>query len=102
MAPVAPRGWHKDPADLNHICRAGIDGCAGDGRTFDDKKTFHARPCRCGGTGPRLAGTVVALYPDVADQIAVVAEGRNGMRGFADRLGEDEIVSIVAFTRAGF
>jgi mono/diheme cytochrome c family protein len=67
--------------------------------------TSHCAACHGregqGGTGPRLAGTVVTLYPAVADQIRIVADGRNGMRAFGGRLTDEEIAAVVAFTREG-
>lgn len=52
-----------------------------------------------GGIGPRLAGTVVAKYPDPEAQIAVVTDGKRGMPSFAARLSAEEIAAIVEFTR---
>jgi len=52
-----------------------------------------------GGIGPRLAGRVVAKYPDPADQIAVVTNGRRGMPAFGQRLTPEEIAAVVAYTR---
>ena len=52
-----------------------------------------------GGIGPRLAGRVVAAYPDPQAQIAVVTDGRGGMPGFGGRLSEEEIAAIVDYTR---
>ena len=54
-----------------------------------------------GGIGPRLAGTVTDTFPDEADQIAVVANGRAGMPAFRDRLTTEEITAVVRFTRNG-
>ena len=52
-----------------------------------------------GGVGPRLADLVVAHYPDEADEITVVAGGRNGMPSFSGRLSPEEIRAVVAYTR---
>jgi mono/diheme cytochrome c family protein len=53
-----------------------------------------------GGTGPRLAGRVVKDFPDAADQIAFVRDGRDGMPSFGGgRLGEREIAQVVDYTR---
>ncbi len=52
-----------------------------------------------GGIGPRLAGRVVAAYPDPEAQIVVVTDGRGGMPGFGGRLSEEEIAAIVDYTR---
>lgn len=52
-----------------------------------------------GGIGPRLAGTMVAKYPDPAEQVAVVTDGRPGMPSFETRLSAEQIDAIVEFTR---
>lgn len=53
-----------------------------------------------GGVGPALGGgAVVEAYPDEADQIAVVTDGRNGMPGFGNDLADEEIQAVVAYTR---
>ena len=52
-----------------------------------------------GDTAVALAGRMRVAYPDVSDQIAVVADGRGTMPGFLDRLTADEIEAVVAFTR---
>jgi mono/diheme cytochrome c family protein len=53
-----------------------------------------------GGIGPRLAGgRVVTVYPDPADQIAVVTNGRGGMPAFGDQLSAEEIAAVVDYTR---
>ncbi len=53
-----------------------------------------------GGVGPRIGGgRVVEIYPDAADQILVVTNGRGGMPAFGTRLSTDEIAEVVRFTR---
>ena len=52
-----------------------------------------------GGTGPRLAGTVTEKYPDIADQIGVVTEGRKSMPRFGGTLTGAEIEAAVRYTR---
>lgn len=102
-------GGADDPSSTGDSTGSDGDGAgATDAAVIDAGRELYAAQCAVchgaegqGGTGPRLAGTVVALYPDVADQVAVVAEGRSGMRGFAGRLTDDEIEAIVAFTREG-
>jgi mono/diheme cytochrome c family protein len=54
-----------------------------------------------GGQGPRLAGTVLVNYPDAADEIAIVVEGRGAMPPFGEMLSEEEIAAVVTFTRFG-
>ena len=53
-----------------------------------------------GGIGPRLAGRVVAAYPDPAAQIVVVTDGRGGMPAFGGSLSAEEIAAVVDYTRA--
>ena len=53
-----------------------------------------------GGTGSKLnEGIVVANYPDPADQIDLIANGRNQMPAFTGKLTADEIEAVVRFTR---
>lgn len=54
-----------------------------------------------GGRGNRINdGRSVEKYPDVADQIAVVVNGKgNGMPAWVDRLTPAEIEAVVAYTR---
>lgn len=52
-----------------------------------------------GGIGPRLAGKMVAKFPEPAAQIAVVTDGRRGMPSFGTRLSAEEIAAIVEYTR---
>ncbi|MBI4883600.1 MAG: cytochrome c [Actinobacteria bacterium] len=72
---------------------------------IDGGEIFGARCAGChggdgsGGIGPRLAGKVVARFPDPAAQIAVVSEGRRSMPSFAAKLSADEIAAVVEYTR---
>lgn len=43
---------------------------------------------------------MVAAFPDEADQVQVVAEGRGGMPSFGDRLSPEEIDAVVEYTRS--
>lgn len=53
-----------------------------------------------GGRGPRLSeGRVIENYPDVLDQIEIVADGKSGMPAFSGRLDAAEIEQVVRFTR---
>ncbi len=55
-----------------------------------------------GGTGSKLnEGTVVANYPDIADQIRFVAEGKNQMPAFAGKLSDAELEAVTRYTREG-
>lgn len=69
-------------------------------------EVFSAECARChgadggGGIGPRLSGgAVVDAYPDVADEIDVVTNGKNSMPSFDDRLSPKEIEQVVEYTR---
>lgn len=55
-----------------------------------------------GGTGTKLnEGTVVANFPDPADQFAIIANGANQMPAYTGRLSDEEIDAVVRFTREG-
>jgi cbb3-type cytochrome c oxidase subunit III len=54
-----------------------------------------------GGFGPQLAGgAAVSKYPDPADQIAVVTDGRGAMPAYDGDLTPEEIAAVVAYTRS--
>jgi cytochrome c oxidase subunit II len=52
-----------------------------------------------GGSGVRLAGTVVGSIPDADDQATVILDGRGRMPGFRNRLSAEEIEAVVRYTR---
>ncbi len=53
-----------------------------------------------GGRGTKLnEGVVLAAYPDIADQIALVSEGKNAMPAFGGRLDDAELDAVVRYTR---
>jgi mono/diheme cytochrome c family protein len=53
-----------------------------------------------GGRGPALGGgAVVTRFPDAADQIAVVTDGRGGMPSFGGDLSAEQIEAVVDYTR---
>jgi len=55
-----------------------------------------------GGIGPRLAGgAVVRDFPNQADQIQLVENGRDGMPSFRGGLTAAEIRQVVEYTRTG-
>lgn len=57
-------------------------------------------PTGAGGVGPRLnEGAVVAAYPDIAEQIALVASGRNNMPAFGDRLTAEQQEAVARYIR---
>ncbi len=53
-----------------------------------------------GGAGIRLAGVVAGRYPNIDDQIAVIANGRNGMPAFGDRLSQEDMAAVAAYERS--
>jgi len=54
-----------------------------------------------GGLGPQLSkGRVVARFPDIADQIAVITNGRGGMPGFKAQLSAEEIRAVAEYERS--
>ena len=84
---------------------AGPDGTV-DAVLVLGRDVYSAQCSRChgssggGGTGPKLSGgEAVAKYPDIADEIAVVADGRNAMPSFAGGLSEAELEAVVRYTR---
>ena len=53
-----------------------------------------------GGQGPKLSeGAAVTRYPDIAEQIAVVANGVRAMPDFAGTLTSVEIEAVVRYAR---
>jgi cytochrome c oxidase subunit 2 len=91
-----------------------LAGCGSDGPATPDDPTlargqevYNASCASChgvdggGGFGRKLAGEVEANFPDIEDQIAVVADGRDGtnMPAFRDRLSDEDIEAVVRYTR---
>ena len=55
-----------------------------------------------GGYGPALrGGIVVKSYPNPADQVAVVTNGKGSMPSFAGSLTPEQISAVVDYTRTG-
>ncbi len=53
-----------------------------------------------GRRGVRLNdGAVLNSFPDIADQIKLVSEGRGTMPAYGARLSEEDIVAVVRYTR---
>jgi mono/diheme cytochrome c family protein len=75
--------------------------------SFDAARAFQVRCSGChgangvGGSAPQLSdGVVVQKYPNIDDQIAVVANGRALMPAFKARgVSDAEIRAIVEYTR---
>jgi len=54
-----------------------------------------------GFVGPSLVDTAVK-YPAVADEIAIVTNGRNEMPAWGGRLTTEQIATVVGYTRTEF
>lgn len=52
-----------------------------------------------GGIGTKLAGLVAKKYPNIADQEAVIANGRSSMPKFGSRLSAEEITAVARYER---
>ena len=53
-----------------------------------------------GGRGPNItSANVVAAYPNIADQIAVITDGRGQMPRFGGHLSAAEIEAVARYTR---
>jgi len=52
-----------------------------------------------GGNGPRLAGRVERVYPEVGDQERIVRDGRGSMPSFAGELSDADIEAVVRYER---
>jgi cytochrome c oxidase subunit II len=90
-------GCSADPPDVPE----GADPVLLQGRDV-----FAARCVSChgesggGGRGPSVRGErMLERFPDPADQIAVIANGRGGMPAFGSVLSEEEIDAVVRYTR---
>jgi cytochrome c oxidase subunit 2 len=79
---------------------AGLDAPADGAAGYQSSCSSCHGPDGDGGIGPRLGGgAVVEAFPDEADQIAIVTQGRGGMPGFGGALSAAEIEAIVTYTR---
>jgi mono/diheme cytochrome c family protein len=81
----------------------GSGGAARSGPGYD---VYLANCARChgqdgqGGVGPKLAGgAVVKAFPNRADQIRLVEDGKGTMPSFKGDLSTAEIQEVVAYTR---
>ncbi|MGZ4682234.1 MAG: c-type cytochrome [Acidimicrobiales bacterium] len=52
-----------------------------------------------GGTGMKLAGKVATDFPNIDDQIAVIANGRSSMPAWKNSLSADEITAVARYER---
>lgn len=83
----------------------GADGVA-DPVLVSGRQVYSSRCASChdadgsGSRGPNITGArVTERYPNVADQIDVIVNGRGGMPSFGNSLSDDEIDAVVRYTR---
>jgi mono/diheme cytochrome c family protein len=70
-------------------------------------REVYARSCASchgasggGGVGLQLSeGAVIEAFPDIEDQLTMVAEGRNNMPAFGDRLSIEDQRAVARYTR---
>ena len=68
---------------------------------------FQANCAACHGTtgdgavGPKLKGVVSGRFPNIADQVEVITNGRNTMPGWKDRLTAEQIEAVARYEREG-
>ena len=76
-------------------------GSANAGATLYSTRCASCHGSDGGGSfGPALGGGVaVGRFPNAADQITVVSQGRGSMPSFADSLTHEQIAAVVEYTR---
>lgn len=79
---------------------------ADDEELVEGQQLYQANCVAChgtdgaGGRGSRLnGGRLIERYPDPAEQLAIVADGRRAMPGFSGRLSADELDAVLRYTR---
>lgn len=88
-------------------CGADVPATPSDPVLAQGQQIYGARCASChgaaggGGIAPALAGRMTERFPDIDDNIALVAGGVPGtsMRAFADILSPEEIEAVVLYTR---
>jgi mono/diheme cytochrome c family protein len=55
-----------------------------------------------GGQGVKLADVVEQRYPNIDDQIEVIANGRANMPKFSEKLSQEEMEAVARWEREGF
>lgn len=92
-------------------CGGGDDGAVtpSDPVLAEGQQVYKANCASChgtkggGGAGVKLAGVVAGRFPDIADHIAVIANGRGGgMPSFGDKLTPEQIEAVARYEREGF
>jgi mono/diheme cytochrome c family protein len=77
-----------------------------DPELFDGRAIWISQCASCHGAsgggvrGPKLSdGELLARIPDAADQEALIRNGRGAMPSYAGRLSDEQIASVVRYTR---
>jgi len=84
-----------------------VAACASDPELAKGWQVYNDRCASChgakggGGAGPKLAGTVVADFPNIGDQITIIENGKGGgaMPAWKDTLSSSEIEAVAKYTR---
>lgn len=69
------------------------------------KEVYQAHCSTChgtkgqGGAGMKLAGRMADTFPNIDDQIAVIANGRSSMPAWKNSLSADEITAVARYER---
>lgn len=78
----------------------------GDAVLIEGRELYTRNCAQChgaaggGGRGEQLSeGAVLASFPEIDDQVAVVSGGRNNMPAFGEKFSDDQLVAVVRFTR---
>ncbi len=78
---------------------------AGDPVLVEGQKVYTSNCASChgaagqGGYGKKLAGVVETRFPDIADEIELIANGKGGMPGFSQKLTAEQIEAVARYTR---
>lgn len=54
-----------------------------------------------GGFGKKLAGVVTTKYPNIDDEVALIANGKGSMPAFGKKLTPEQITAVARWTREG-
>lgn len=92
-----------------------VAACSGGGSTpaaptddpvlVEGQKVYSQNCASChgasgnGGYGPKLAGVVAVKYPNIDDQIALIANGKGAMPAFSKKLTAEQLTAVTRYTR---
>lgn len=81
------------------------DDTLADPQLEEGRKLFATDCAAChgangeGGVGPKLAGNVKKRYPNIADQEAVILNGRGNMPAFKEKLTPEQVTAVAMYER---